>query len=217
MAAIMRTLLRRTKREDEGGGVDGARFANGSAALRGTLRPRRADRELEEELRAAPGTGRRGRRAARPIAGGRAGRAAGLDAGGVAQAMEALRDQRGLPWLEDLARDLRYGCRMLARNPGFTVVVGPLARDRHRRQQRRLQLRRHAAASAAHGAPPGRGADGRLEPTPFEDSLVALVSRLRRHPRSQHELRRAGRRSPRHGRVRRRPDAPAETDDRACW
>jgi len=37
--------------------------------------------------------------------------------------MEALRDQRGLPWLDDLARDLAYGCRMLARNPGFTIVA----------------------------------------------------------------------------------------------
>ncbi len=33
--------------------------------------------------------------------------------------MEALRDQRGLPWLDDLVRDLRYGCRMLASNPGL--------------------------------------------------------------------------------------------------
>ena len=41
---------------------------------------------------------------------------------GVAQAMEAHRDQRGLPWLEDLACDLRYAWRMLARNPGFTIV-----------------------------------------------------------------------------------------------
>src|SRR5258707_867253 len=31
-------------------------------------------------------------------------------------------DQRGLAWLDDLARDVRYGCRMLARSPGFTIV-----------------------------------------------------------------------------------------------
>src|SRR6185503_18338821 len=52
-----------------------------------------------------------------------ASRAARIEAGGVSQAMEALRDQRGLPWLDDLARDLSYGLRMLAKNPGFTCVA----------------------------------------------------------------------------------------------
>jgi predicted permease len=28
-----------------------------------------------------------------------------------------------VPWLTDLTSDLRYGCRMLARNPGFTLVA----------------------------------------------------------------------------------------------
>ncbi len=90
--------------------------------LRGTLRRNRADRDLEEELRlhlelAAEDARRRGDSPER------AARAARLQAGGVPQAMEALRDQRGLPWFQDLARDVRFGCRMLARNPGFTVVA----------------------------------------------------------------------------------------------
>src|SRR5262245_47429468 len=72
-----------------------------------TIRPARADAELERELRAhleiAADAGRR-------------------PEPGVAHAMEALRDQRGLTWLEDLARDVRYGVRMLAANPGFTFV-----------------------------------------------------------------------------------------------
>jgi len=33
--------------------------------------------------------------------------------------MEAVRDQRGLPWLDDLARDLRHGFLLLRANPVF--------------------------------------------------------------------------------------------------
>src|SRR5215510_12112351 len=44
-------------------------------------------------------------------------RAARLKVGGVAQAMEAMRDQRGLPWLDDLTRDLRHALRSLRRAP----------------------------------------------------------------------------------------------------
>jgi predicted permease len=36
---------------------------------------------------------------------------------------EAWRDQRGLPGLESFFQDIRYGLRMLARNPGFTAVM----------------------------------------------------------------------------------------------
>jgi putative ABC transport system permease protein len=37
--------------------------------------------------------------------------------------MELLRDQRGLPWFEDLLRDMRQGLRALRRAPGFAAVV----------------------------------------------------------------------------------------------
>jgi hypothetical protein len=37
--------------------------------------------------------------------------------------MDLLRDQRGLPWLEDFLRDVRYGLRALRRAPGFAAVV----------------------------------------------------------------------------------------------
>jgi putative ABC transport system permease protein len=90
--------------------------------LWGTVSGRRRDREIEEELRvhlelAAEEAQRRG---LDPDA---AARAAVVAAGGRAQAMEALRDQRGLPWLDDLSRDVRYGIRTLRGNPLFTAVA----------------------------------------------------------------------------------------------
>ena len=43
--------------------------------------------------------------------------------GGAEQARQAHRERRTLPWLEDLLHDLRYGLRMMARNPSFTAVA----------------------------------------------------------------------------------------------
>jgi putative ABC transport system permease protein len=88
----------------------------------GTFRPGRSDRDLQQELRlhvemAAEEAQRRGDSPER------AARTAAVRAGGVAQAMEALRDQRGLPTLIDLARDLRYACRGLVRSPGLALVA----------------------------------------------------------------------------------------------
>ena len=37
--------------------------------------------------------------------------------------MEQRRDQRGLPWLEDLLQDARFGARMLRRAPLVTAVA----------------------------------------------------------------------------------------------
>ncbi len=86
--------------------------------LRGALRPGRTDRDLEEELRLhrellAEDARRRGDSPQR------ASREAALHAGGLAQAMERMRDQRGLPWLDDLIRDLRHGFHVLRRSPVF--------------------------------------------------------------------------------------------------
>ncbi len=43
--------------------------------------------------------------------------------GGVESTKEAYRDQRGLPWVETFWQDVRYGARMLRKNPRFTSVV----------------------------------------------------------------------------------------------
>ena len=79
--------------------------------LFGTLRRGRRDRELEEELRlhmelAAEDAQRRNE----PM------RAARLQAGGVAQAMDSLRDQRGWPWLHAVSSDIVFAWRQLRKH-----------------------------------------------------------------------------------------------------
>jgi predicted permease len=76
--------------------------------LLGTLRPRRGDADLQEELRlhmelSAEEAQRRGE----PV------RAARLQTGGAMQAMDALRDQRGWPWLQSVFADVVFACRQL--------------------------------------------------------------------------------------------------------
>ncbi len=46
-----------------------------------------------------------------------------INLGGVEQTKEMVRERRGLPILETLMRDLRFGARMLAKNAGFTLVA----------------------------------------------------------------------------------------------
>jgi predicted permease len=43
--------------------------------------------------------------------------------GGAEQTRQAQRERRTLPWIEDLLHDLRYGLRMMARNPSFSAVA----------------------------------------------------------------------------------------------
>src|SRR5687767_13003902 len=98
-----------------------AAFREWVSRLRGTLR-RRQDRQWEEELRLHLELATEDARRA-GVSPEEAARAARIRAGSIPQALEALHDQRGLPWVEDLVRDVRYGLLALTRNPAFTTIA----------------------------------------------------------------------------------------------
>ncbi|HXZ21072.1 MAG TPA: permease prefix domain 1-containing protein, partial [Candidatus Acidoferrales bacterium] len=50
-------------------------------------------------------------------------RAARIELGGLEQVKEEVRDSRSGVWLEQLWQDVRFGARMLHRNPGFTAMA----------------------------------------------------------------------------------------------
>ena len=50
-------------------------------------------------------------------------RQAMIKLGGIESTKEAYRDQRGLPWIETFWQDVKFGARMLGKNPGFTSVA----------------------------------------------------------------------------------------------
>jgi macrolide transport system ATP-binding/permease protein len=94
-------------------------FAHRLAAL---FRRRRLDDDLDAELRshlemAVEINLRKGMTADD------ARREALLSLGGVEQTKEICRDQRGLPMIETALQDLRFGLRMLRRNPGFSLLA----------------------------------------------------------------------------------------------
>ena len=49
--------------------------------------------------------------------------AAWREFGGVDQAKESWRDERGIPWIENFLRDLRFSVRSLRRDKGFTSIA----------------------------------------------------------------------------------------------
>ncbi len=90
--------------------------------LLNTMRPRRGTADLEEELRlhVELATEEEQKRSGSPAD---ARRAALVRLGGPAQALDALRDQRGLPGLRDAVQDLRHASRSLRRAPGFALMA----------------------------------------------------------------------------------------------
>jgi len=90
--------------------------------LFGSLRQGRRDGELEQELQlhldlAAEDARRRGQSPEE------AQRAARIQLGNVSQAMDSLRDQRGLPWLDALSSDIRFGWRQLNKHRAVSLAA----------------------------------------------------------------------------------------------
>jgi putative ABC transport system permease protein len=91
------------------------------AVLRGLLRRRRIEREIDEELqdhleRAIEAYRSRG---VPPV---EARRLALRDLGGLTQTAESTRDVRAI-WLDAASRDIRYAARVLRRSPRFTLTA----------------------------------------------------------------------------------------------
>ncbi|HWH50607.1 MAG TPA: ABC transporter permease [Gemmatimonadaceae bacterium] len=93
-----------------------------AARLRGAAGGGRSDADVAAELDAHVAMATDAR-VASGMSGANARRAALLAAGGVEQAKESVRDQRGFPAVESVVRDARFAIRSLRKNPGFAATV----------------------------------------------------------------------------------------------
>src|SRR5690348_7970577 len=92
------------------------------ARIAGVFAKDQADDDLRAELEAhlEMETAENIRRGMRPD---EARRRALLASGGLTAAAEAVRDRRGLPWVESVGADVTYALRALRHSPAFTAVV----------------------------------------------------------------------------------------------
>jgi putative ABC transport system permease protein len=90
--------------------------------LRSLIRRRQMEADLDEELR-----DHIERKTEEGVANGltieEARRIALVELGGIEQRKEDCRDARGVRWLEEFLQDVRYGFRLLRKNPGFSAIV----------------------------------------------------------------------------------------------
>src|SRR5258707_7115763 len=86
------------------------------------FRKRDLDADLEQELRShlEMAVERKLRQGVSPE---QARRQALLDLGGLEQTKQIYREQRGLPMIDTALQDLRFGFRILRRNPGFSLLA----------------------------------------------------------------------------------------------
>jgi predicted permease len=99
-----------------------SRIRGALARIAGVFRGNETDSDFRNEMEAhiEMETAENIRRGMQPD---EARRQAILASGGVTQAVEAVRDQRGLPWVEALATDIKYGARSLRHAPAFATIV----------------------------------------------------------------------------------------------
>src|SRR6266436_7276580 len=95
---------------------------NITSGLRSLFRKEQLDRELDAELRAYQEMATE-EKMKQGVDASEARYAANTQFGNAMYLRERGRDAWGWRWLEDFMRDLRFGARMLRRNPGFTIVA----------------------------------------------------------------------------------------------